>query len=89
MGKKVNPRHIPATMADIRKAEREVSGNAMRHALELVLFILVDKHGAPAEDVQELSREITHYCSSITDGGLSWNYIHKILKENDVEVRLI
>lgn len=76
-------------MADVKKAQTEVGGNAMRHALELVLFILVDKHGAPAEDVQELSREITHYCTGITDGGLSWNYIHKILKENDVEVRLI
>ena len=88
-GKKPNPKKIPVTMADVRRAEQETQTSTMRHALELVLFILVDKHDAPAEDVQQLAREITNYSRNIVEGRLSWNYIHKILEENNVEVRLV
>lgn len=90
MGKhKTNPRRVPCSLADVRRAEREVGSNSMRHALELVLYILLDKHAAPAEDVQDLARELVYTCDLLGQGRLSWNYVHKILKENGVEVRLV
>ena len=88
MPKKVNPRRKPATMADVKRAELEVKPVHMRHAIELVLYLLLDKHDAPREDVQQLAREISRVAEQIADGRLSWSYVAKILRENNVEVRL-
>lgn len=88
MTKKINPRRRPATMADVKRAEIEVRPVHMRHAIELVLYLLLDKHGAPREDVQQLSREISWVAEQIADGRLSWSYVAKILRENNVEVRV-
>lgn len=88
MPKKVNPRRKPATMADVKRAELEVKPVHMRHAIELVLYLLLDKHDAPREDVQELAREISRVAEQIADGRLSWSYVARILRENNVEVRL-
>lgn len=86
--KKINPRKRPATMADVRRAEQTVKPIHMEHAFKLVLYLLVDKHNAPKEDVQQLSREITYLCQCIADGRQSWSFIDTVLKENDVEVQL-
>lgn len=86
--KKINPRRRTATMADVKRAELEVKPVHMRHAIELVLYLLLDKHDAPKEDVQQLSREISRVAEQIADGRLSWSYIETVLKENEVEVRL-
>ena len=86
--KKVNPRRKPATWADVEKAHHEIDAAAMRHAIELVLYLLVDKHGAPKEDVKELNREISYTAELINENKLSWTYIEKVLRENELEVRL-
>ena len=75
-------------MADVKRAELEVKPVHMRHAIELVLYLLLDKHDAPREDVQQLAREISRVAEQIADGRLSWSYVAKILRENNVEVRL-
>lgn len=87
--KKTNPRKQPATMADVRRAAEEVRPVHMRHAIEMVLFLLVDKYGAPKEDVQQLAREIARLSEQIASGKISWTYIKKVLEEDEVEVRLV
>ena len=57
MNKKVNPRRRPASQADVEKAKREAMVEAMKRVLYLILFLLIDKHGAPLEDIQQLARE--------------------------------
>ena len=52
------------------------------------MYILLDKHGAPAEDVQELSKEMEWLAGHIESGGISWNDVDRVLKENNVEVRV-
>lgn len=59
-----------------------------QQAIKIVLYILLDKHGAPDEDVQELAREITWLAERINEGRISWSFVDRVLKENDVEVRL-
>ena len=85
--KKVNPRSRPMTEADVNKAKREATQTAMKHALYMVLYILVDKHDAPVEDLQQLSSELNWLSSAIASGGLSWSFIYKVLEE-DYDLKL-
>lgn len=88
MAKKINPRRRPATGADVKKALREGIGVGVNYAIKICLYILLDKHGAPAEDVQELSKEMEWLAGHIESGGISWNDVDRVLKENCVEVRV-
>lgn len=85
--RKVNPRNRPMTEADVKKAKHEATQSAMKHALYLVLYILIDKHNAPIEDVQQLARELNHLSKQVASGALSWNFIYKVLEE-DYDLKL-
>ena len=80
--KKVNPRKRPVTQADVNKAKQEASTTALRHALYLVLYILIDKHDAPLEDVEQLSQELNHLAAQVSSGAISWSFIIKVLEED-------
>lgn len=92
MAKKTNPRRIPATQADCKRALTEGIEIGTKHALKMALYILLDKHGAPAEDVKTLAEELAwlarKLAKSDTKEGLSWSFVDRVLEENHVEVRL-
>lgn len=85
---KVNPRRQVCTGEDVKRAENRGIETDLRQALKIALYILLDKHAAPAEDVQELAREFTWLAERINEGRISWSFVDRVLKENDVEVRL-
>lgn len=87
-GRKTNPRSRPATGADVKKAMLEGISLGVNHAIKICLYILLDKHGAAPEEVQQLSEEMEWLAGHINDGNLSWNDVDRVLKENCVEVRL-
>ena len=66
--KKVNPRKRPATGADVEKAKKDATNEAIKRILYLVLYILIEKHDAPYEDIQQLASEVNYYADSITKG---------------------
>ena len=86
-GKKVNPKNRAMTEADVKKAKHEATQTAMKHALYLILFILIDKHNAPIDDVQQLARELNLLSAQIASGALSWSFVYKVLEE-EYNVRL-
>lgn len=88
MPKKINPNKIPRTEADCKRALTEGIEIGTKHALKMALYILLDKHGAPAEDVRQLSDELAWLARAINDGKISWNFVDTVLRENHVEVRL-
>lgn len=88
MEKKINPRRRPATGADVKKALREGIGVGVNYAIKICLYILLDKHGAPPEEVQQLADEMAWLAGHINDGNLSWNDVDRVLKENMVEVHV-
>lgn len=62
MGKKhTNPKKIPRTQADVDRAEKKGQIFGMEFAVTLVLWILLDKHDAPDEDVQTLNEDKNLY----------------------------
>lgn len=79
--KKTNPRKQPATMADVNRAKDEATSNAMHRSLLLALFILIDKHDAPMEDIQQFAEEINYYADSIAKGYVKWPDIERVVEE--------
>lgn len=87
--RKTNPRRRPATQADIKKAKNEAADNAMKRVLHMFLYVLVDKHGAPKEDIQELAKELNYMADSIRKGYVTWKDIeHVLLEEYELEIDL-
>lgn len=89
MTAKVNPRRIPRTQHDVDAAYMRGISDGLNRGIELMLYVLIDKHAAPTEDVQQLARELNHAAQCVSEGYVSWNDIGEMLKEYDVEVELV
>ena len=85
--KKTNPRRQPATMADINRAKTTATIDAMRRMLYLMLYILIDKHQAPREDIMQLAEEFNYYADSVKNRYITWKDIEHVVKE-EYEVRI-
>ena len=88
MGSKVNPRRVPRTQKDVDAAYTKGVTEGLNRGIELMLYVLIDKHAAPMEDVQQLARELNHAAECVAEGYVTWSDIRLILKEYDVEVEL-
>ena len=77
--KKVNPRKRPATGADVEKAKKYATNEAIKRILYLVLYVLIEKHDAPYDDIQQLAQEINYYADSIIRGYVSWKDIERVV----------
>jgi len=89
MSKRVNPRRIPATAADIERAKEQATDQAIRAAIYMMLYLLADKHGTSKEEICRLAREVNYLADSINRGYLNWYDIRKMLEEEyDVQIEL-
>lgn len=88
MGAKVNPRRVPRTQKDVDAAFDRGVAEGLNRGIELMLYVLIDKHAAPMDDVQQLARELNHTAECVAEGYVTWSDIRRILKEYDVEVEL-
>lgn len=88
MASKTNPRRIPRTQHDVDAAYARGINDGLNRGIELMLYVLIDKHAAPMEDVQQLAKEINYAAECVAEGYVSWSDIGKMLKEYDVEVEL-
>lgn len=85
---KTNPRRQPRTQRDVDAAYARGITDGLRRGVELMLYVLIDKHAAPMEDVQQLSQELNHAAECVADGYITWPDIGRMLKEYDLEVIL-
>ena len=88
MGAKVNPRRVPRTQKDVDAAFDRGVTEGLNRGVELMLYVLIDKHAAPMDDVQQLAAELNHAAECVAEGYVTWSDIRRILKEYDVEVEL-
>lgn len=89
MTKKTNPRRRPATQADINRAKTEATDAAMTRLLQMVLYVLVDKHNATHEELGQLAAEVNYVADSINRGYLKFSDITNVLEgEYDVHLDL-
>ena len=87
---KLNPKKIPRTQADVDRARKEGMDFGLEFCLNLVLYVLKDKHDAPNEDIMQLRDEFMYVIDSVAKKYLSYSDIVKTLKgDYDLAVRLI
>lgn len=86
--KRVNPTRIPVSKADVERAKRKGTDEAMRFVTVMMLYVLIDKHDAPWEDIQQLVRELNHCAQCVKEGLVKWKDIeHLVLEEYGVELQ--
>lgn len=85
---RVNPRRVPRTQQDVDAAYDKGITEGLNRGIELMLYVLIDKHGAPMEDMQQLAAELNHAAECVAEGYVTWADIRRMLKEYDVEVEL-
>lgn len=78
---KPNPRKQPATQADVKRAKKEATDFAMRQAIYLMLYILIDKHDAPFADIKQFAEEINYYAESIGEKRITWKDIEHVVRD--------
>lgn len=89
MSAKVNPRRVPRTEADVATAYTKGVTEGLNRGIELMLYVLIDKHDAPMEDVQQLAAELNHAAECVAEGYVTWAGVRRMLKEYNVEVELV
>ncbi len=90
MAKGTNPKNIPASKADVKKAKEEGKLLGMELALNIVLYVLKDKHEAPTSEIMQLRDEFMYVVDSIAKRYLKYSDIKKTLSgEYDLSVQLI
>ena len=81
MGTKTNPRRIPCSQADVDKALFEGRNQGAQLMLTSVVWILCEKHDAPADDVKQLSKEIQYLLENIAARNVRFSEIQAALKD--------
>ena len=71
MSGKVNPRHCPATQADVNRAAQRATNDALAASAAIFLTVLCDKENADAEVIQRVWEEMQALSQSIIDGYVS------------------
>lgn len=89
MAKKQNPRNIPRTQADVEKAHQNGMLFGTEFALNIVLYVLKDKHEASDENIMQLRDEFVYQIDSISKGYLKYTDVKRALQtEYDLAVKL-
>lgn len=88
--KKTNPNKIPRTQADVDKAQKAGMLFGTEFAINIVLYVLKDKHGANDEDILKLRDEFMYQVDSISKGYLKYTDVKKVLQTDyDLTVQLV
>lgn len=85
---KTNPRRIPRTQSDVDKAYSNGIVEGLNRGIDLMLYVLIDKHDASMDDVQQLAGELKHAAQCVAEGYVTWADIRQMLKEYGVETAL-
>lgn len=79
---KTNPKRIPRTQADVDKAFMEGLNVGMEISIDIMMSVLLDKHGAKQEELDIYGAEINDLCDSINEGYVNYADIRNTLRED-------
>lgn len=77
--KKVNPKLRPATQADIRKAKREATSEAISYAWAIMFTVMRDKFGYGPVRLQRMWGEVNKLSEAISDGYVNVKDLMEVL----------
>ena len=79
--KKINPRKRPATQADVAKAKKQATDDAISLAMTIFLTVLKDKDGFSNEELQDTWKNVENLSDSIKDGYVNVYDLRIVLRE--------
>lgn len=77
--KKVNPRNRPASLADVEKAKKQASGEAISLAIALFLTVMVDKFGYDAESLKAVWDAVNKLSQEVSEGRVNLHDLKEVL----------
>lgn len=80
-GKKINPRRKPATQADVNKAKKTATDEAVVLAWSILFTVLRDKEGMGIDDLKRIWKEVDDLSDSVVKGYVSVADLRNVLKE--------
>ena len=84
---KVNPRRRPATMADVKRASKQATNDALTASAAIFLTVLCDKEQANAEIIQRVWNEMQALSQSVIEGYVSISDLkYTLYREYGVDV---
>lgn len=87
MSKKTNPRKIPATQADVKRAKEQGYAEGVEAALAMVLYAIADKEHFPKWQIQRIGKEVNDVSDSVIKGYVTIpDILHMLKEEYDIEV---
>lgn len=81
---RVNPRRVPATLADVRKAEKQATRDAVAAYGAIMLTALRDKEGFDYERLRRVWDESEYLADSIIKGYVDVLDLMDELKDNGI-----
>lgn len=87
MSRKTNPRRIPATQADVKRAKDKATGDACRACMAIFFTVLLDKEQADKETLQRVWGEVESLSDSVAKGYASISDLMRVLRE-EYEIRI-
>lgn len=87
MTKKTNPRNIPATQADVKRAKSQGYADGCRAALAMILYAIADKEHFPKWQIQRIGKEVNDVSDAVLRGYLTIpDILHMLKEEYDMEI---
>lgn len=85
--KKVNPRRVPLTAADLKRAKETAVDRAMEKAWALMFTVLRDKEGMGPDDLERIADEVWALAESVAQGYCTVSDLRDVLKrESHIQI---
>ena len=79
--RKPNPKKRPATMADVERAKKQATREAIEFAWAVIFTVLRDKEGMELEDLRRIWTEVNDVAESFSKGYITIADLKKVLKD--------
>ena len=79
--KKVNPRRVPATAADVKRAAKEAVAESVSQTQVIFFTVLRDKEGYDKEQLKEFWKKVQKLSEEILEGYVTISDLRNILRE--------
>ena len=81
MKKKTNPNKRPATWADVTRAKKEASNEAVKLAWSIQFYALADKKGMTVEEMQDIWKRVNDISDSVVKGYVNVTDLRDVLRK--------